>query len=285
MSADHAGTEDGEPRGEAPGRVILSVGLFWVGYLAVTLGVGFVTSLFVPTELWRLIAWGFGSSLLLLALPRVLRRVDGGPASSASVVAPASSLAKFGVGLLIGAVSYAVHVWIVGTFAGPLRFEWVPETGVLIALVYFARFVGTSCMEEVGFRGYPLRRLTAIVGAGPAVAVTAVAFGLSHLSYGWDLSTIALGVVPGGLLWGMSALATRSLAVPIGLHAAWNFAGWSVGDRAETGLLEMIVDPDSAARTTQVGAASYLSIFFLMTLGFRLLYRRDRRRGPPSVSP
>jgi membrane protease YdiL (CAAX protease family) len=133
-------------------------------------------------------------------------------------------------------------------------------------------------MEEIGFRGYTLRRLTGKMGPWPAVCLTAVVFGLSHLSYGWSMQTIALGVVPGGLLWGMSAVATRGIAVPIGLHAAWNFAGWTAGDRAETGLLRMIVEEDALARTQVVGLASYLFVFGALTVAFWFVHRRNVTR-------
>jgi len=153
----------------------------------------------------------------------------------------------------------------------------------MAAAIYFARFLSTSCMEELGFRGYALRRLTGVMGPWPAVCLTAVAFGLSHLSYGWDMRTIALGVVPAGLLWGMSAVATRGLAVPIGLHAAWNFAAWSAGSRAETGLLHMIVEEDALELTQQVGTVSYLSVFGALTVAFWFVHRRNVQRA--ALSP
>ncbi|WP_419190754.1 type II CAAX prenyl endopeptidase Rce1 family protein [Saltatorellus ferox] len=102
------------------------------------------------------------------------------------------------------------------------------------------------------------------------------------LAYGWDLQTIVLGVIPGGLLWGMSAIATRGLAVPIGLHAAWNFSSWSGGARPETGLLQMIVEDDALELTQMVGTASYLSIFGALTLAFWFVHRRNLRRAAPT---
>lgn len=262
------------PSTRTPPSVIL---LFWAGYLVITLAVGFITSLLIPSQVWQLTAWGFVSSVLLLALSRLLHR------GSDDRDAPADAQSGFGltalaVGLLIGMVSFAVHLAVVRTFGGPIRFERVAGVGAVATGAYFLRFLATSCMEEIGFRGYPLRRLEPAIGSWPAVIVTAVVFGLSHLSYGWDLQTIALGVIPGGLLWGMSALATRGLAVPIGLHAAWNFAGWTAGSRSEVGLFRMIVSDEAGARAQQVGTISYLAVFGTLTLGFWLLHRRNRRR-------
>ena len=141
----------------------------------------------------------------------------------------------------------------------------------------------SKIMEELGFRGYALQRLTTTMGTWPAVFLTAVAFGLSHLLYGWDMQTIALGVVPGGLLWGMSAVATRGLAVPIGLHAAWNFAGWTAGSRSEVGLLRMIVDESAPEHLRAVGTASYLTVFGVLTAVFWIVHERNVRAAPDST--
>jgi len=262
---------------EGRDRVVASVLLFWVGYVAVTLVVGFVTSTAIPSEVWQLTAWGLISSALLVAMSRLFTRNEKGPRTDLDLAVHPGSLKRLSMGMFVGVASFGVHVGVISVFAGPVHFEWVPGVGAMAAAIYFVRFLATSCMEEVGFRGYSLRRLTPRIGPRSAVGVTAVAFGLSHLSYGWDLQTIALGVVPGGLLWGMSAIATRGLAVPIGLHAAWNFAGWTAGARSETGLLQMVVDDEVVERTQQVGTVSYLATFASLALVFWFLYRRNVR--------
>ncbi len=271
--------EGAEEPNEGVVRIFTSVLLFWIGYVIVTLVVGFATSILIGSKVWQLTVWGFASSAGLLALSRFLLRVEKSPQANPNVALHPSSSGRLSIGLLIGMASFGLHVSIVATFAGPLQFEWVAGVGAMAAAIYVGRFLSTSCMEEIGFRGYALRRLTSKMGPWPAVCVTAVAVGLSHLAYGWDLRTVALGVAPGGLLWGMSALATRGLAVPIGLHAAWNFGSWSAGNRAETGLLRMIVDEDALELAQQVGAVSYLSIFGVLTVAFWFVHRRNLHRA------
>lgn len=259
-------------------RAVTSVLLFWVGYVAITLAVGFATAKSISSEVWQLTAWGFISSAALIVLSRFMNRGEKNQGSTLDLATHASLLKRFSVGLLLGAASFGVHLAVVATFAGPIRFEWVPGVGALAAAIYFARFLSTSCMEELGFRGFALQRLASKMGPWVAVFLTAVAFGLSHLLYGWELYTIAVGVVPCGLLWGMSAIATRGLAVPIGLHAAWNFASWFAGSRAEVGPLSMIVEDADLEQTHAVGTASYLAISGALTLAFWLVHRRNVRR-------
>lgn len=257
--------------------VIATVSLFWVGYVAITLAVGFATASTMSSEVWQLTAWGFISSGALILLSRFLMRTRKGPSTKLGLALHPSSLSRFSLGVLLGAASFGIHVLIVATFAGPIRYEWVPGVGAMAAATYFARFLSTSCMEELGFRGFALQALTAKMGPWPAVGLTALVFGLSHRLYGWDWQTIALGVVPGGLLWGMSAIATRGIAVPIGLHAAWNFTNWSAGGRAETGPLRMVIDESALEQTRAVGTASYLVIFCSLTAAFWFAHRRNRQ--------
>ena len=275
--------EPAEARNKTSRVGITSVLLFWVGYVAVALVAGFATSTTITSEVWQLTAWGFVASAGLLALSRFFMRIEKGPRTQLDLAVSPASVRRFSVGVVLGVASFGFHVAIVSAVAGPIRFEWVPGVGALAALIYFARFLSTSCMEELGFRGYALRRLTGTMGPWPAVCLTAVAFGLSHLLYGWDLQTIAIGVIPFGLLWGMSAIATRGVAVPIGLHAAWNFAGWAAGSRAETGPLSMIIEDDARELTQAVATASSLTITGALTLAFWLVHRRNVRRA--ALSP
>jgi len=259
--------------------VISSVLLFLVGYEVVLLIVSFVTNITIRSEVWQLTAWGFISSVGLIALSKLLMRSEKAPSTKLDFAVSRSSWARFSIGLLVGMLCFGVHLAIVGYFAGPIRFEFVPGIGVTAVLIYFTRFLSTSCMEELGFRGYALRRLTGKMGVWPAVLLTALIFGLSHLLYGYELRSIALGVIPGGILWGMSAIATRGLAVPIGLHAAWNFSNWTAGGRHETGLLRMIVEADVPEQAQAFGTGSYLAISAALTLAFWFIHRRNVQRA------
>ena len=255
--------------------------VYWLGYVLITALFGFLTSLLISSELWQLIAWGLISSVGLLILSQLLH--DRIPSTERQVLhrLNAQGLKLFAWGLIFGVVSFAVHVMIITTLTGPIAFALNPAVGVFTVLIFFLRFVATSWMEELGFRGYALQRLVPAIGVWPAVVLTAVVFGLSHLLYGWDLQTIALGVIPPGLLWGMSAVATRGIAMPIGLHAAWNFSAWTSGTRKESGLLQMVVDEHNI--NTTATTSSYLLIFGLMTLGFWWYHQTRQSNSGASV--
>lgn len=250
-----------------------AVALFWLGYVAITLAVGFLTASLIGQETWQLTAWGLLSSVCLIALTLLFIRRGAVPVT-VELGASYRGLLQLALGLLLGAISFGVHILIVSTFAGPVHFERVPAVGVLVALVFVLRFLATAWMEELGFRGYTLQRLMPAIGLWPTVWLTAIVFGLSHLLYGWDLQTIVVGVIPAGLLWGISAVVSRGIAMPVGLHAAWNFSGWSAGSRAETGWFQMVIPEASLSTTRVVGTVSYLVVFGAMIAGFWFYHQR-----------
>ena len=78
--------------------------------------------------------------------------------------------------------------------------------------------------EELLFRGILFRWIEEFGGSWVALIVTSVLFGLAHSqnpNATW-FSSLAIGV-EAGLMLGGAYMLTRSLWMPMGLHAAWNF--------------------------------------------------------------
>jgi Type II CAAX prenyl endopeptidase Rce1-like len=124
------------------------------------------------------------------------------------------------------------------------------------------------CMEELGFRGYPLRTLVPGLGLWPAQAIVAVAFSLCHLAFGWSWTTILLGVIPSALLFGMAAIASRGLAVPIGLHAGVNLAQSSMSGNSSWGFWKLAMDDQARGRITALSPISGVAVTVGVMLGF-----------------
>jgi membrane protease YdiL (CAAX protease family) len=99
-------------------------------------------------------------------------------------------------------------------------------------------------MEEILFRGILFRWIEEFAGSWAALAITSALFGLAHIlnpNATW-FSSLAIAV-EAGLLLGGAYMLTRSLWLPIGLHAAWNFTqgeifGVPVSGGAVHGLLK-----------------------------------------------
>lgn len=129
------------------------------------------------------------------------------------------------VSVAIGAGVALVAVALLALLGGV---AWSAQDGSFVAWTVGA--VGAAAYltlpaaaEEALLRGYPLQALAEAWGAGPAIAVTAVAFAALHYNNP-GLTVLALGnLVAAGLLLGAVYVRTGSLWLATGLHLGWNW--------------------------------------------------------------
>ena len=151
---------------------------------------------------------------------------------------PTSPVLKpLGMGLGIGFALMAIAVAI----AAGLHVYRITGPGdtsrLLIELAAVAILPGF--MEEMAFRGILFRWLEEFGGSWLALVVTSALFGLAHImnpNATW-FSSFAIAMEAGVLLGGAYML-TRSLWMPMGLHAAWNFTQGEIFDVPVSGLDE-----------------------------------------------
>lgn len=93
-----------------------------------------------------------------------------------------------------------------------------------------------ALVEEMLFRGYLLQALEATLGAWPAAALTAAAFGVLHVSNPSGGLSSTLGIAIFGLLAAVIAQRTRTLWTVIGLHWAWNVFEGAIFGLPNSGL-------------------------------------------------
>jgi membrane protease YdiL (CAAX protease family) len=137
---------------------------------------------------------------------------------------PAKEALKYlGLGLLAGFLIFSLAVGAAAAF-GVYKIVGYGSTAELVKdLIGDALLPGF--MEEILFRGILFRWIEEFAGSWIALALTSALFGLAHIlnpNATW-FSSFAVAVEAGVLLGGAYML-TRSLWLPIGLHAAWNFA-------------------------------------------------------------
>src|ERR1700733_245175 len=183
------------------------------------------------------------------------------------------SLPRFAFGFFIGMVMVALFAAI-SSVAG--HFQWVrsSESGLAATAITLLTYIALSCREELAFRGYPLRRLQPVIGLWGAQVIVALVFAAEHVAGGLSWSRALLGAGVGSLLFGMAAIATRGLAVPIGLHAAWNFGDWMMGGKDSSGLWRMVAADPYQGRLQFVRTVAYLVVIVSSTLAFWIWHRR-----------
>lgn len=216
---------------------------------------------------------GAVTSLGTLVLTVIFVRWEGLRLADVGARTSRKSPLRFVVGFLVGLILVALHVSIEG-IAGHIR--WVRSEGVdsLDIAASLIVYVLLACREELAFHGYPLRRLNSLFGLWLSQFIIALVFAAEHVAGGWTWEQALFGAGVGSLLFGMAAIATKGLAVPIGLHAAWNFGDWLHGGKNSGGVWHPVgteANHDLADRAAMIG---YVVIMVSATLAFWWLHRR-----------
>ena len=136
-----------------------------------------------------------------------------------------------------------------------------------------AFFLALSAMEEMTFRGLVLFELNARYGAFMAQVFVAIVFVLYHIAGAWNWSML-LGTFFASFVFSSAALYTRGLALPIGLHAAWNFSSWFLSDKVKYGQgfyqLE-VVNQEALPALQKTATVSYFAVLGVAAVIFSLL--------------
>jgi membrane protease YdiL (CAAX protease family) len=131
-------------------------------------------------------------------------------------------LRQLATGCGLGFVLVVIAVVAVALFGGLTFRPTITSHNVLRVPIVLLVLIAGSLAEELMFRGYPFQRLVEAIGAGGAILVFSVLFGLVHwMNPGatlWGLlNTVFIGIV-----LSVAYLRTRALWLPWGLHFAWN---------------------------------------------------------------
>jgi membrane protease YdiL (CAAX protease family) len=108
-------------------------------------------------------------------------------------------------------------------------------SGLTAAIVGAAIFPAVN--EELLFRGILFRWIEEFGGSWAALLVTSALFGCAHLLNPHATAIAAVGIAfEAGVMLGAAYMLTRSLWLPMGLHAAWNFAQGEIYDIPVSGI-------------------------------------------------
>jgi membrane protease YdiL (CAAX protease family) len=230
---------------------------------------------------WGNLVLGLVAAFAAFALTVLFVRWEGLPLERVGAALKRDSLLRFAWGFLAGLVLVALYASILAA-AGHVRWVREPLTGFDVIVTTLLTHIALSCREELGFRGYPLQRLKDFLGVWGAQIIVALAFGAEHMAGGWPVSRALLGASVGSLLFGMAAIATRGLALPIGLHAAWNFGDWILGGKGPGGVWSVVVDEGQQRSAQITGTIAYLAVMGSATFVFWIWYRsKVKMRAQP----
>ena len=164
--------------------------------------------------------------LLIIVYELVIRRLGEHPRDD---YRDPKALRHLGLGLAAGLVLFSAVV-AVAALLGVYRLTGEGDTSDLLqALIGPAIFAAVS--EELVFRGILFRWIEEFAGSWAALLLTSAFFGAAHLSNPNASAIAAVGIAfEAGVMLGAAYMLTRSLWLPMGIHAAWNFAQGEIYD-------------------------------------------------------
>ncbi len=169
-------------------------------------------------------------SLITLAVSWAALRLEDRPLANLGLRLDRRWALELVLGVLGGAVLITLVATLLWTLGG---FTWIfngtAKSFALIQGCWVFLFVALN--EETTYRGYPFQRLTTgELGPRGTQLLFAAYFAFRHLNNpgvqaaGAAMKAITiLNIALAAILLGLAYLRTRSLALPIGIHWAWNF--------------------------------------------------------------
>lgn len=195
--------------------------------------------------------------------------------SGVGIILGKYSFSRFIFGYIIGfvmAASQALIVLFYGYFQLKLV-QGITTTDILSPLfLYF--FV--ACREELAFRSYSLRSLNISFGPVWALTIIGVIFIVEHVAGGMTWEMAILGSGAGAVLFGVSALKTKGLALSLGLHSAWNFGQWTFGFKNKPGIWEAVVEKGYEGEVENVGLIAFILVMLVAIIGVFVYYRKNK---------
>jgi membrane protease YdiL (CAAX protease family) len=138
----------------------------------------------------------------------------------ATELTPVGAGRKVSAGLLLGGALFTatlVILWPLGAFRATPQPNWL-----VLAVALAINIVG-AVVEELLLRGILLRIAEEAVGTWLALASSVLVFGLLHAGDPTaSIATIVFVALAGGLLTSAAYIMTRTLWLPIGIHAGWD---------------------------------------------------------------
>jgi membrane protease YdiL (CAAX protease family) len=184
--------------------------------------------------------------------------------------------------LVGGAIIFSIAVAIAGAL-GIYRIVGIGSLdGLLAALI--VPTVGAAVTEEIFFRGILFRWIEQFGGSWLALLLTSAFFGATHLGNPNATWIGAVGIAfEAGVMLGAAYMLTRSLWLPMGIHAAWNFTQGEIYDIPVSGTeVHGIVDARLCCNPLLTGGgfgleASVIAMVVATAAGIWLLWRAIRK--------
>jgi len=184
-------------------------------------------------------------------------------------------------GVAVGAGAITIIIGIIAAFGG---YRILDYNGPHVLIFMGAIAIQSGVVEEILFRGLIFRLMEKWLGSAAALIISAMLFGLAHLSNensSWFASICI--AIEAGLLLGAIYMVTRRLWAAIGVHMAWNFTqggifGVAISGNEIPGVIVSVMPGPELLTGGDFGAEASLPALIVATaIGIGLLYVAIKR--------
>jgi hypothetical protein len=193
--------------------------------------------------------------------------------SDIGLILEQNTLVRFITGVLAGIILMGLIVMSVLYFSNA-SIQLNPKSNVLHFLLVTLPLIPLAFMEELGFRAYPLQTLKDKIGIRTAIIVTSILFALYHIANGWTIASSFYGPGIWGLIFALSAIYSKGIAMPTGIHYALNLTTSAFGAKDNT--ISIWTVEQSQSTTATILASFILLAFALFTIEFYLRQKNYR---------
>ena len=224
----------------------------------------------------------FIATILSFILVVLFTRWEKLSLADVGVVPGKQTIVRFIAGYCIGLLMAVTQALTVFGF-GHLRLV-LSNASILQIVLPFLLYFFVACREELVFRSYALRSLNYSFKAVFALSIITILFILEHVAAGmtWKMAVIGSGF--GGILFGIAALKTKGLALPLGLHSAWNFGQWAMGFKNKTGIFEAINEKGYEAKNEIISLTVYVLVMLLAIISILLFYKNKKEEQQTKIT-
>ncbi|MDC6364863.1 MULTISPECIES: CPBP family intramembrane glutamic endopeptidase [Flavobacteriaceae] len=217
----------------------------------------------------------FIATILSFFLVVIFTRWEKLKLNDVGIVPSKKSAPRFSIGFGIGLSIAIMQVMITLSF-GHLQLNFVPEITMTEILLILLLYIFVGCREELVFRSYSLRSLSYSLTPFLALIIITAIFVIEHLFGGMTWQNAIIGSGTGAILFGLAALKTKGLALPLGLHVAFNFGNWAFGFKGRPGIWEVIVEKGYDTQVNNIGLAAYVFAMGLAIIGICIFYKKEK---------
>lgn len=241
---------------------------------------GFWSVRFADQPLLGIVSAALMAALALAVYAAFVRYIEQRPVSE---LALPSMSRELGLGLIAGVGLYTLCVAML-MLLGVYRIEAINPPSLMLPSVAMA--LSSGVFEELLHRGTIFRNVEALAGSWIALLVSAVIFGMVHLTNPDGTMVGALAItIEAGLLLAALYLVTRRLWLSIGAHIAWNFtqsgifSGSVSGAFEQPGLVKAVIEGPELLTGGAFGMEASMIALIVCTMTGVLVLRLAVRRG------